>query len=77
MKLPTGEKATGAGEVRSSLLSSDPDPEGGRVITYAGWPLYTYAADSGPGTANGQGVNANGGLWYVISPSGTVIVKAP
>ncbi len=77
LKLASGQKATASGEAKSSLLAADPSPEGGQVVTYAGWPLYTYAADSGPGTANGQGINANGGLWYVISPSGKVIVKAP
>ncbi len=77
VKLSSGQKATAAGEVKSSLLASDTDPEGGQVVTYAGWPLYTYAADSAAGTANGEGVNANGGLWYVISPTGKVIVKTP
>jgi len=77
VKLSSGQKSAAVGEAKSSLLASDPDPEGGQVVTYAGWPLYTYAADSAAGTANGQAINANGGLWYVISPSGTVIVKAP
>jgi predicted lipoprotein with Yx(FWY)xxD motif len=77
LKLSSGQKAVAGGEAKSSLLSSDPDPEGGAVATYAGWPLYTYAADSGPGSANGQGVNADGGLWYVISPAGTVVEKMP
>jgi predicted lipoprotein with Yx(FWY)xxD motif len=76
-KLSSGQKATAGGEAKASLLGSDPDPEGGTVVTYAGWPLYTYAADSGPGTANGQGVSANGGLWYVLSSSGKTITKAP
>lgn len=76
-KLSSGQKATTGGEAKASLLGSDPDPEGGIVVTYAGWPLYTYAADSGPGTANGQGVSANGGLWYVLSPSGKMITTAP
>jgi predicted lipoprotein with Yx(FWY)xxD motif len=76
-KLASGQKPVAAGGAKSSLLGSDPDPEGGEVITYAGWPLYTYAADSGPGTADGQGVNADGGLWYVLSPSGSKITKAP
>jgi predicted lipoprotein with Yx(FWY)xxD motif len=76
-KLSRGQKATAGGEANPSLLGSDPDPEGGTVVTYAGWPLYTYAADSGAGTANGQGVSANGGLWYVLSPSGRMITKAP
>ena len=57
------------------LLGSDSNPSGGKVVTYAGWPLYTYVADTGPGTASGQAKNLNGGLWYVISPAGTVIKK--
>ncbi len=42
-------------------------------MTYNHWPLYTYAGDSAAGQANGQNLNANGGKWYVISPSGTVV----
>jgi predicted lipoprotein with Yx(FWY)xxD motif len=61
----------------ASLAGSDPDPEGGRVATYGGWPLYRYAGDGSGGTASGQGLNINGGLWYVIGPSGTVIKKVP
>jgi predicted lipoprotein with Yx(FWY)xxD motif len=76
-KLASGQKATAGGGAKSSLLGSDPDPEGGEVVTYGGWPLYTYAADSGPGQANGQGVSANGGLWYVIAPSGKMITATP
>ena len=56
--------------VKQSLLSSVPDPAGGRVVTYGGWPLYTYAADVEPDQANGQDLDLNGGYWYVISPSG-------
>jgi predicted lipoprotein with Yx(FWY)xxD motif len=77
VKLSDGQKAAAVGGAKSSLLASDPDPEGGQVVTYAGWPLYTYVADSGPGTATGQGLNVNGGLWYVLSPSGKVITKKP
>ncbi len=77
VKLSSGQKASAAGEAKSSSLGSDPDPEGGSVVTYAGWPLYTYAADSGPGSANGQALNTNGGMWYVLSPAGVVITKAP
>ena len=76
-KLAAGQKPLAGGEAKSSLLGTDPDPEGGEVITYAGWPLYTYAADSEAGSADGQGVNADGGLWYVLSPSGSKITKAP
>jgi predicted lipoprotein with Yx(FWY)xxD motif len=73
----TGSKPTASGTVKASLLGSDPNPSGGSVVTYAGWPLYTYVADTGPGVAHGQAINLNGGLWYVMSPSGTVIKKKP
>ncbi len=73
----SGSKAAGSGTVKASLLGSDPNPSGGMVVTYAGWPLYTYVADTGPGTAKGEAINLNGGLWYVISPAGTVIKKKP
>jgi predicted lipoprotein with Yx(FWY)xxD motif len=72
LKLASGETAAGS-QLKASLLGSDPDPEGGRVVTYAGWPLYTYAADSAAGQANGQALEANGGRWYVIAPSGKVV----
>jgi predicted lipoprotein with Yx(FWY)xxD motif len=70
---PGTQKPTVAGAATASLLGADMSPSGGHVVTYAGWPLYTYVGDTGPGQANGQGLNANGGVWYVVSPSGSVI----
>ncbi|MGB0091306.1 MAG: hypothetical protein WBP81_02025 [Solirubrobacteraceae bacterium] len=75
--VPAGAKAAPAGAVKASLLGSDPNPSGGKVVTYAGWPLYLYVADTTPGAHAGQALNLNGGLWYVISPSGKVITKTP
>ncbi len=71
--LPDRQKPIASGSVKQSLLGSDPDPAGGRVITYAGWPLYTFVSDAVPSEATGQGLDINGGLWYVLSPSGQVI----
>jgi predicted lipoprotein with Yx(FWY)xxD motif len=71
--LPAGSTVAASDGVRTSLLSSDPNPSGGRVVTYAGWPLYTYVADGSPGSHSGQGVDLNGGLWYVMSPAGKAI----
>jgi predicted lipoprotein with Yx(FWY)xxD motif len=39
-------------------------PGGGRQMTYDGHPLYTYIGDDGPGQANGNDLDLNGGLWY-------------
>jgi predicted lipoprotein with Yx(FWY)xxD motif len=75
--VPSGQTATATGPVKQALLGSDPNPAGGLVITYAGWPLYTYIADGTSGSATGQGINLNGGLWYVISPTGKVIKAKP
>lgn len=50
------------------------DPDGPQVLTYDGWPLYTYAADVDPGQASGQGLDLDGGPWYVIAPTGRVVV---
>jgi Secreted repeat of unknown function len=38
-----------------------------------GFPMYSYAGDSGPGQASGQGKNLSGGLWWVVAPSGSWI----
>jgi predicted lipoprotein with Yx(FWY)xxD motif len=73
LKLPTGAKIVAAGSAKAKLLSSDADKAGGRVVTYNHWPLYTYLGDTKAGVATGQALNVNGGLWYVIAPSGALI----
>ena len=77
LKLSAGQKAAAVGQARASMLGSDPDPAGGRVVTYGGWPLYRYVADTAAGAAIGQAINQNGGFWYVLSPSGAVIHTRP
>jgi len=68
-----GRKAVAAGHAKKALLGTDPDKAGGPVVTYNGWPLYLYLGDRKPGEAFGQALKANGGLWYVMSPSGAII----
>jgi predicted lipoprotein with Yx(FWY)xxD motif len=75
LKLPSGAKPVAKGGAKRALLGSDRNPAGGRVVTYNRWPLYTYVADTAPGQAKGQALNLNGGLWYVLAPSGKVIRK--
>jgi hypothetical protein len=38
--------------------------------TYNGHPLYTYTADTSPGQAKGNGINASGGIWHEVTASG-------
>ncbi|MGH2941113.1 MAG: COG4315 family predicted lipoprotein [Solirubrobacterales bacterium] len=68
-----GQEPSGSEAVEKGLIGTDPGERGSTVVTYAGWPLYSFVSDTEPGEANGQGVDLNGGYWYVISPSGRVI----
>ena len=68
-------KPKGGGAAKNSLLGSDKNPSGGRVVTYSHWPLYTYSGDSAAGQAKGWNLNLDGGKWYVISATGKVVKK--
>lgn len=58
---------------RQSLISSDRNPvDGKRIVTYAGWPLYTYTLDTGRHQDNGQNIALNGGYWWALSPAGKI-----
>jgi predicted lipoprotein with Yx(FWY)xxD motif len=74
--ITTSEKPAGTGAVSTSLLGTDAYPGSAeKIVTYDGWPLYTFSGDGGPGSANGQALDVNGGDWYTIAPSGTQITK--
>jgi len=45
-------------------------PGGGVQATYDGHPLYSYIGDNGPGQANGNNLDLNGGLWYEVRAAG-------
>ena len=68
-----GETVAAGQGIRPGLLGTAPDPGGGRVVTYHGWPLYTYLGDAAPGRAAGQGEDDDGGYWYVMRPSGQIV----
>jgi len=44
--------------------------DGTKQATYDGHPLYTYVADSAPGSASGNNINLNGGLWHDVPITG-------
>jgi predicted lipoprotein with Yx(FWY)xxD motif len=48
--------------------------DGKTQVTYAGHPLYRFIADQAAGDINGQGLNAFGGVWSLLTPSGAKIV---
>ncbi len=76
--LPAGASAPVAGPgVQASLLGTTTRTDGTTEITYDKWPLYLWVNDSQPGQATGQALDNLGGLWYVLSPDGTVIKTKP
>jgi predicted lipoprotein with Yx(FWY)xxD motif len=60
----------------ASMVGTSKRSDGTTQVTYNGHPLYTFAGDSSAGDTSGQGVNAFGGLWYVVSPSGQQVTAS-
>ncbi|HEX7245302.1 MAG TPA: hypothetical protein VF245_07045 [Solirubrobacterales bacterium] len=58
------------GGVSAAKMGTTKRSDGTVQITYAGWPLYTYAVDTTFGEANGTDVKAFGASWYPLHPSG-------
>lgn len=73
LKWKSKRRPTAGGAAKTSLLSSDKNPSGGRVVTYNKWPLYTYSGDSAAGQAKGEGLKLSGGKWYLISAKGALV----
>jgi predicted lipoprotein with Yx(FWY)xxD motif len=73
--LVSGKPTAGPG-VNAKLLGTI-KVKGGNEVTYNGWPLYTYISDVKPGVISGEGNKSFGGPWWLVSPSGTAIMKKP
>jgi predicted lipoprotein with Yx(FWY)xxD motif len=72
----SGKPKAGSG-VSARKLSTVKRSDGKTQVTYAGHPLYRYAGDSARGDVNGQGLNAFGGLWSLLMPSGAKVSGTP
>jgi predicted lipoprotein with Yx(FWY)xxD motif len=59
-----------AGGAMSSELGTTKRSDGTTQVTYAGWPLYTYAADTKPGEDKGTDSKSFGASWYPLHPNG-------
>jgi predicted lipoprotein with Yx(FWY)xxD motif len=64
----TGPATAGAGV--TGKLGTITRSDGSTQATYDGHPLYTYTADTAPGQATGNGINASGGVWHEVTASG-------
>ena len=65
----SGTPKAGSG-VKASLLGTIKRSDGSTQVTYNKHPLYYFARDSGAGQQNGQGVDAFGAKWFVVTPAG-------
>jgi predicted lipoprotein with Yx(FWY)xxD motif len=74
--IASGKPVAGPG-VKTSLLGTTKRADGRLQVTYDHHPLYTFARDTKKGQTSGEGVSAFGAKWFVVSPAGAAIVKAP
>jgi predicted lipoprotein with Yx(FWY)xxD motif len=66
----TTAQPVAAGGASQSLLGTTTRSDGATQLTYAGHPLYRFAGDHQPGDTTGQGSQAFGGGWDVLTPAG-------
>jgi predicted lipoprotein with Yx(FWY)xxD motif len=74
--LTTTGKPTAGSVVNAAMLSVTRRPDGKSQVVYAGHPLYYYSADTKAGDTNGQGVDAFGAEWYVVSATGSKVEES-
>jgi predicted lipoprotein with Yx(FWY)xxD motif len=60
----------------ANRLGTTTRADGHQQLTYAGHPLYYFAGDTQPGVTAGQGLNDNGGLWYLVHNDGTPVDRS-
>jgi predicted lipoprotein with Yx(FWY)xxD motif len=66
------DSPTGGEGVDASLLGTTERDDGTTQVTYAGHPLYYYAADGSAGDVTGQGIND---VWFVVGPDGAAVTE--
>jgi predicted lipoprotein with Yx(FWY)xxD motif len=71
--LTSSSKPRAGGGVRAGLLGWIKRKDGRWQVTYKGHPLYTFVKDTQRGQTNGEGVDAFGAEWYVVSPAGAKV----
>lgn len=76
LTLDRDHRLVGASGLEARLLGTIKEPTGQLVVTYAGWPLYSYVGDVTPGQADGQALDSDGGDWYMVRPDGSLDTAA-
>lgn len=69
----------GAAKTSGSAVAADlgtvKRADGTTQVTYQGHPLYYYAEDMKAGETGGQGSNAFGATWWLVTPSGSALTS--
>jgi predicted lipoprotein with Yx(FWY)xxD motif len=68
--LVTTKAPTAGDRANAALLGTITRKDGAKQVTYGGWPLYYYAKDTAAGDGKGQGVEAFGKEWYLVTRKG-------
>ena len=68
-----GAKPTAGAGAKAAKLGTIKAKNGMRQVTYAGWPLYTFAGDTSAGQTKGQGFEKQ---WYVVNTNGGLVRNA-
>jgi predicted lipoprotein with Yx(FWY)xxD motif len=55
--------------VDSDLVGTVERSDGSMQVTYAGWPLYTFAGDAVPGASAGHGLS---NVWFLVTATGAI-----
>jgi predicted lipoprotein with Yx(FWY)xxD motif len=72
--ITSGAPKAGSG-AQTSKLGSTKRADGRMQVTYAGHPLYTFAADKKAGDTKGEELDAFGAEWYALSAGGHKVEK--
>jgi predicted lipoprotein with Yx(FWY)xxD motif len=71
--VPATGTVTASGGAQASDLSTITRSDGSKQAAYDGHPLYYFVGDKSAGQTNGQGSNAFGAKWWLVTPSGSAI----
>jgi predicted lipoprotein with Yx(FWY)xxD motif len=66
-------KPAASGSVKASQLGTIKRSDGTEQVTYNGHPLYYFEGDPKSGTTHGQGSDAFGAKWWLVTPAGAAI----
>ena len=62
--------------VSAAKLATSKRSDGSLQVTYNGHPLYYFIGDASPGQTNGEGSDAYGAPWYLVSAAGNAVTEA-